>query len=377
MRYDRQGVHSTFNDAFASFPAEFKRETVISKAGAWNQATDKLQFGIFAGNPDLDLPDFTASSDEEILEIFNSGFALKDTLNWKQVFGNNFSKAWCKRYEINELLALVSPMYRPMGSLHHRVILPGYAGSIFLFEVGRNVYRAMIGRRLKAKPSDYMKELAQMIAPTEELGPNFQVIMTMDNKVQALDTYHRIYDRTTMYFRHLQSLVKAPSFSIYFDLHRAHFTISPLASIESRAKCKGKNAQTPRDDNLNTDKHRWRSEQVNMLFDKIPNIDLFMENEGYQHEPSINPKMLEEAWITLVLRGLCWSTLNPRSQENKGGDLLPSRYYGSHIPVFLSSTYPSALPIIGEHTLQRYTDNSALDFNTGLFQLSIQGRHQA
>lgn len=295
---------------------------------SWTREADMFAFGIFPGDSDLNLPNFITGSRDDMLRIINEVLDLRDYLNW----GDVYKRSWLERYEINELMCLASPNMRLRHSAIALLSFPKYGASIFTYRTAWNTHTAILRRRPKDNRSSHLeRNLAALEKNYRKKSPNND---NDSERMQRWETIHDLYDETTRYF---QDIIRKNK-DFYWNLLRAHFSKSPIAAMESRARCRGENKPPPRDLEENDPDQglEWRSEQVNMMWDEIPHYVSFMA--GCDLKPDSLCKdaaLVEEAWITLFIRGLCWAALNEQNNNPPADFFIPSQYYGSQLPVFL------------------------------------------
>lgn len=106
---------------------------------------------------------------------------------------------------------------------------------------------------------------------------------------------------------------------------RAHLSKSLLLLAQAEAALK---SGSVRDKHLNSGQLVWRSEQMHLMFDNLPYYVSFMEDAGFDDRD-----VVEAAWIALVFRGFCWGVCHAADEL---GEMLPAKYYGSRMPVYLT-----------------------------------------
>jgi len=57
----------------------------------------------------------------------------------------------------------------------------------------------------------------------------------------------------------------------------------------------------------------------------------FMQEESGCKDPT----QIEEAWITLWFRAICWAACHNSDPQYEKADYLPAQWYGSQLPVYL------------------------------------------
>ncbi|MCJ1482685.1 hypothetical protein MMC06_002851 [Schaereria dolodes] len=289
----------------------------------WTREVDKIFFGICPGNIDFSLPDFyiaTLDNCLNVLEDLNEG----DT----KVQGLLPARNWKAKYAINEIIPMAAPMLRLRGSSERRLPFCGYWACLLTFPVSNLVFHRRLQQHLEQHDNENVQTrwLLKSYDDLEHLhglrwdlkGPE----RGEQTSLPLFELLHDYYDATTQYFKRLE--IRQNSRIMYYDLVKAHFSKAPYAFVEAFDKMKKGEG---RDQHLNKDGHRWRSEQMNLYFDYIPDYIKFMEKKGYD-----DGRLVTEAWLTLIFRAFLWSSCH---EPYPCGDYLPMEYYDSQIPVYL------------------------------------------
>ena len=291
----------------------------------WSCEADMFMFGIFPGDKALNLPNFQVNTDEDIRKLMYDVFQLKDykdAPDWNLFFPK---RAWLGRYEINELRGYVCPVLRPRGSTSNLISFQGYAATIFTFKVSRTCFERFVTQYLETKRSQHLEGLLSHLSP-------FFVGKPRDmSDLEWLELHHDGHDLTTKYFQRLRAKYEKQNF--FWDLLRAHFSKAPLCSWDARQKVRSRK-ETPRNSDLNVGEQPWRYEQVTMQWDNLQEHYVkFMQDAN----PIYNDKLeIEEAWITLWFRAICWASCHEHHHYNDMSEpLLPTQWFGSRLPVYL------------------------------------------
>ena len=290
----------------------------------WSRDADMFMFGILPGDKALNLPNFQINTDEDIRRVMYDVLQLKeynDAPDWNLFFPK---RAWFLRYEINELRVFICPILRPRGSTSNLLSCPQYGASIFTFRVARTCFKEFVTERLKTKHSQYLEGLLFSLSDSFPARPK-----NMSN-LDWLELHQDGHDLTTKYFQKLTKKYEKQSF--LWDLLRAHFSKAPLCSWEARQKVRVRKEKPRNQEVLNDGGQPWRYEQVTMLWESIPHYVAFMQdaNTAYKDKDEI-----EEAWITLWFRGICWATCHELENTSDSEPFLPTQWYGSQLPVYL------------------------------------------
>lgn len=192
-----------------------------------------------------------------------------------------------------------------------------------------------------------MLDIAHELAGEDSAGNRFGMPHYADHSglSKLLDRAQDGYAETTEYFNELGHKVRTESGEItddqtveetksknkeksnefYFHLLRAHLSRTPLIHGQAMdAVVKHKN---DREKEPGQHVRRTRCEQVWLLFDNIEHFQRFMKRAGFP-----NGDLVEEAWIVLFFRGMCWSLCHISGER---GTFLPTEYYGSQMPIYL------------------------------------------
>lgn len=150
-------------------------------------------------------------------------------------------------------------------------------------------------------------------------------------ELERLELQHDGHNLTTKYFQSLLEKYEKQNLNFFWDLLRAHFSKAPLCSWEARQKVRNRKEE-PRNRKLNKGEQPWRYEHVTMLWESLPHYVTFMQeaNTAYGDDNEI-----EEAWITLWFRAICWATCHEQENYSDLEPFLPTQWYGSQLPVYL------------------------------------------
>lgn len=200
-------------------------------------------------------------------------------------------------------------------------VLPfaAYFDSILTFRSGRRTLARVLSRYLSGKALPHLEQILRDIKFLQEEAPWEDT----ERLRHFLDKAQDCHDSATEYLSQIER--HNPGF--FWNLLRAYLAKSP----EFRDLAESTKEEDIRDIELNN-KKRWRSEQVNLMFDNITHYVAFMKKEGFDQ-----PDLVEEAWITLIFRGMCWGICH---EADRPGDdnlgFLPAKYYGSQMPIYLT-----------------------------------------
>lgn len=296
-----------------------KASGIESQKHIWSREADMLMFGVIPGDKALGLKNFNVNTIVDIRKLMNDILALKDhrpdAPNWDQWFPK---KAWRLRYEINELRGIVCPILRQAGSTANFLRFQQYGVSIWLCKPARTGFESFVSKHPGSKSSHHLKDLLTML-PAER---------GKLTELEWLELHHKGHDFTTKYFKELNN--KQDTF--FWDLVRAHFSRSPLCSWNARQKAREKK-HALRNKSLaeGRDQRPWRNEQITMLWDCLPHFVSFMQGANSEYKK----EQIEEAWITLWFRAVCWETCHQQEEIDTSEDFLAAQWYGSQLPVYL------------------------------------------
>lgn len=380
LSYQYVGVTKTTIKTSSKLTGEEMSDRIT--VDVWNDDANKLMFGVCPGNQDFDLRDFFIRDLEDLILIWNNyGYLdipwqrekvnrgkaeVEEEIRWKDIFKNKRGREL--RHATNDLIALICPMIRPtyeervkaeLGPcvtgrallpcpIHPENMFQGYRidGDLKSRRVFLRKFKAH-AKQTTSKRVERMLDIAHELAGEDSAGNRFGMPHYADHSglSKLLDRAQDGYAETTEYFNELGHKVRTESGEItddqtveetksknkeksnefYFHLLRAHLSRTPLIHGQAMdAVVKHKN---DREKEPGQHVRRTRCEQVWLLFDNIEHFQRFMKRAGFP-----NGDLVEEAWIVLFFRGMCWSLCHISGER---GTFLPTEYYGSQMPIYL------------------------------------------
>ena len=311
------------DQAALSTKVEWNAQPVV----LWSKYIDKMMFGLVPIDPKLgtlngdrrlDIPDFVHTTFEdclkEIVKLNDGKTAIRDHLS---------SKAWCQRYEFNDLLVMAMPVLRQRGADNNSrsVFTTAYYASVFFF--GERSFIRLLEEYLDNKEHHETEQMRAVLEMAYWLRDH------PDRNTDTLDQLHEYHDETTRYFIRLADGSRSEHHKISFlSILKAHFSQAPYASWEAREKLKRNEAWGVAE--FSPTGHRWRAENMFLYFQYIPYYIKYMA----EHRGCDDGELVTEAWLTLMLRAHLHRTIH--AWPDSEGPYIPAAYYGSRSPVWLA-----------------------------------------
>jgi len=293
---------------------------------------DMMGFGILPGCDRLKLPSFKIGTHSDVINTMNSlDSTHKASLKLQQIRELLKDKwdAHCT-YGFSDIIPLACPMIRRKGSTVTRVPIPAehYSG-ILSMEAGFITFR----NRLSAYLSNTTSGLAQarwVLQQYERLAqryPDWQIEApaTQKHSLDFLEDVHACSDACSQYLAGLQS---AHNLS-YRDLMAAHLTQSVNYWGDAWTALKSGTARESYGQSRTLE-----VEGMHIYSDYLPRMVDGLRKRGFKGAE----ETVHEAWFVLIFRAFCWwrcHDLYPGEKQSYKGSPLPSRYWGSQLPVYI------------------------------------------
>ena len=314
-----------------------KRHSVPSTFVCSTQ-TDMMWFGILPGNPTLALPDLAVGTNEDIQNTLSqldpTGKACESLENLQREDPHRLH-GFCDIVPmvapwLRQAPATISPYPRPCPYTYG---LTWYCVAYRVFYDRLRQYNTTD----KATGPDGRPSTRWMQKTYEALHERFGdewdgISRDLDRReVAFFDTLERHYEETTEYF-----LDKSPPstseggenaeegrFS-YMDLVTAHLRQAPRSYHDAQQRVDN-NTLTWKDFMFD---RPWRGEAMALYWEYMPDYVSYMRERGYQGDDAT----VQEAWIILMFRAFLWQ----RTHVGLANDpALPSRFYGSGLPIYI------------------------------------------
>lgn len=281
---------------------------------------DKRMFGLVRSDPALNIPDFPHATKEECWET------LAELSGDPDMRKHLSQESWIERYEFNDLLLMAPECLRQRGMPRFHFVTTKYFASVFFFTEW--AFTELLTRYLNGGTlSDKIKTRSD--GGTDQMKHVLRVIQRLANMdfdcIRDLEELHDYHEQTTDYFRE-----KSKSGLAFHALLKAHFRKAPRFACRALAECNPGETKAPEYGSLPVSSgHNWRNRNMELYFLNLPDCIEVMRENGCKDE-----ELVIEAWLTLMLRAFLLMKLCDFSSDLKGG-YLPSRYYGSRIPIWL------------------------------------------
>lgn len=292
--------------------------TSESSYHVWTADADRMWFGILPGNPDLGLPDFTIGSSEEAYAVMdridkNAGVELRS-------LDKNFLHGFC------DIIPMVAPWMRQRGSRINQVPKPtSYARGLTYYHGGYRTFESRLKKYIEHNSdSTHAKWVLEQYTYLQTKHKHEWDGISPDvhkRPLEFFDDLEKLYYETTDYFKSLQNRDIKPL--PYLDLVRAHLSKAPF-SYKAALRVPRDRLRGPR---TFDDRRHWRGEAMHFYWDYMGDYVKLMNENGCD-----NKKEVEEAWITLIFRAMCWQRAHVFIDDSLP---LPSKYYSSKLPVYI------------------------------------------
>lgn len=298
---------------------------------------DRMGFGILPGCQTLGLPDFKIGSLAEVLSTMNM---LDNSGKGCQSIKNVRSIEPRVTFGFSDLIPLAAPMLRLRGSSIIRVPTPAeYCVGLTCHKEGFVVFYHRLENYINERHGAVSEQTQWVLKQYKNLKEQF---FEWEDEVEAnrqgnsrdihfLETVHSCWDSATEYFVDLEDTFTGNGSRFrYYDLMACHISHAVRYWGDAWSHIRGDNGKKARD---HYGLRNWIAEGAHMYFDYLPSIVSHMRGKGFDDKD-----ILHEAWFTMMFRAFCWWRCHYMTD---GQDMihdpyiLPSRYWGSKLPVYM------------------------------------------
>lgn len=298
---------------------------------------DAMGFGVLPGFELLDIPEYRIGTIDEVLATMdsfdNSGASSNKIKDIRRIVPR-------VTFGFSDLIPLAAPMMRLRGSTVIRVPIPTeYAVGLTCHREGFVIFHHRLQEYTKARNDLVSRQTHWVLQRYEELKAQSP---TWEDEVAAnrhpngrdigfLEKVHDCWDEATKYLMKLQEQYTTDGLRFrYTDLmashiaHAIHYWGDAWEHIRKEHGKEARNHFGLRD---------WVAEGAHVYFDYLPHIVADMRRKGFDHE-----EVVHDAWFTMMLRAFCWwrcHWMNPGQDMLQSPSILPSRYWGSKLPVYI------------------------------------------
>ncbi|KAL8691515.1 MAG: hypothetical protein Q9218_003281 [Villophora microphyllina] len=329
LHYSHENARSKTYGLYKSSLSDHMRK---ERALIPTQVADMMRFGILACFHELMLyKEFTMGTSIEVqgtLDILDpTGSASKKVRDNRQLDPTS-------SFGFADLISMAAPMLRMKGSSRYCLSPPTeHCTGLSTHREGFVVFRYRLGEYLskEARGNTQASRVQQMYDSLADVYPfwveGVDANLTHTRFGQSfLERVQEAWDETDKYFRELASRKDLEDMQSFFpDLVACHIKHAVNFAHEAHNRIAQK---TARNHFGLTD---WLAEGMHLYWDYLPDI---VEEMKYKAPEPI----VQAAWITLIFRAFCWSRCHyfgPPHIRFPDSTRLPSRYWGSKLPVYL------------------------------------------
>jgi len=290
-----------------------QEEIYIPRAGA-----DRLGCGVLRTDRQLGLPDLTVSTQQEIVTALGyldrsgvSSAALTRILKESPEF----------RFRVADIVAFTTKTARIFGS--HLVQVPAPSDNMrgwTTSSVGRRAFRQCLEEYIVVRNGDVGIYTQKALDMCYEIGTKYAVWDHTDDYSTQDEQW--IVTRDPKYLDVVQDRLMFLT-NLLNEWEQAHsFRYHNLLGIHIRVAMFAEGGETSMQQNLGTD---YKAD-VDGYFRQLPKIVEEMKKTGFH-----NQQMIVDAWITMMLRAMCWGACH----FFVPGERVPIQYFGSQLPVYI------------------------------------------
>ncbi len=315
--------------------------------GAWYKAVpndlyipvgeaDGMGFGVLPGFDLLDIPEHRVGTIDEVLTTMdsfdNSGGSSNTIRDVRRIVPR-------VTFGFSDLIPFAAPMMRLRGSTIIRVPIPTeYAVGLTCHREGFVVFYHRLKEYIKERNGLVSRQTKWVLQRYEDLSQ----YTIWENEVEAnrqpngrdihfLEKVHDCWDEATKYFIKLQEQYSTDGLRFrYTDLMASHIIRAVRYWNDAFEHIRRENGKEPRN---HFGLRNWVAEGAHVYFDYLPYIVAEMRQRGFDNE-----QVVHDSWLTMMFRAFCWwrcHYMNPGQDMLHSPSILPSRYWGSKLPVYI------------------------------------------
>jgi hypothetical protein len=279
---------------------------------------DRLGCGVIRSDVLLGLPDFTVSTQPEIVTALGildhtgiSSLALTQILKESPGF----------RFRVADLVALAAPPAHYRGSRLVQVPAPSdNVRGVTASSVGRRAFRMSLEEYISVHKGDVGPRTKQALHICHKIGSQYAAWDHVDDYSTQDEQWivTRDPDYLDLVLDHINSLnvllhswEKQHSFR-YINMLGIHIRVAMFAEDGETSLLRSSGSDYKTD--------------VEGYFRVLPMIVEEMAKTGFSDE-----QMIVDAWVTMMLRAMCWGACH----FFVPGERVPIQYYGSQLPVYI------------------------------------------
>lgn len=277
--------------------------------------SDRLGCGVIRTEAMLGLPDFTVSTQREIVTALSY-------LDRSGISSASLSKLLKKNpefhFRVADLVAFTTPCIRTRGLSLVQVPAPSdNVHGVTTSPSGRRAFRISLEHYIKAQPEN----IGQATQHALEMCQDFSTKYIAWDHVEeaAAHSVHWVVRRDKFYLDTLQETMVTLTDEL--NNYESPFRYSDLLALHIRLAmfCEGGETSILR--NWGTD----YSADIKGYFKQLPKIVDEMEKKG------VNRLLCIDMWCTMMVRGMCWGACH----FFVPGERVPAQYYGSQLPIYI------------------------------------------
>ncbi|KAG9236263.1 hypothetical protein BJ875DRAFT_235729 [Amylocarpus encephaloides] len=274
---------------------------------------DRLGCGVIRSEPRLRLPDFSLSTQSEIVTALvyldatgKSSAALTRILKGNPEF----------RFRVGDIVAFTTAPIRFKGSVLVQVPAPSdNVHGVTVSAVARWEFRQCLRDYIAMKPGiEPESDIRRALRICEEIGSQFPAWYAKDEQTAYAE--HWVVTRDVEYLDKLQRIIfemttTLSAYGRYLELLAAHIRVAMFCED-------GETSMT----------RNWAPDyaaDVRGYFKQLPLLIEELSKTGWTESDCV------DAWCIMMLRGMCWGA----SHFFVPGERVPIQYFGSQLPVYI------------------------------------------
>ena len=286
-----------------------------------------LGFGILPGCRELDVPDYHIGSIEDIYHTLNQ---FDPTCKASQIVRDARGIVSASTFGFSDIIPMAAPMLRLRGSTITRIPVPAeYCVGHTYQTPGIRIFQYRLHEHIRETPGLEMDQREWVESELKDLMGDEATfaypVPANGQSLKLLDHAHDCWDHTTSYFLALHTRNDRPL--KYTDLLATHIKHAVNYWNDAWSNIREGKAREHYG-------HRdWIAEGAHCYWDYLPSIAVELRAKC-----GVEEKVVNEAWIMLMLRAMCWWKCHwmVEGEEMIGDERrVAARYWGSRQKVYI------------------------------------------
>jgi hypothetical protein len=278
---------------------------------------DRLGCGVVRTHPLLGVPDFSLSTQGEIvaaLSYLDSGGASSAALTRILKENPDF------RFRVADIVAFTVKSVRPPGCGLVQVPAPSdNVRGVTTSAIGRRAFRQSLEEYMAENPQKFGHGTIRALEICEDIGTEYAAWDQTDEF--AIRQEQWVVTRDVTYLDKVQEIMYALTLQMIDWEKESSLRFPNLLALHIRLAMLWEEGET-------SVLRSWKTDYVADVKGYFSQLPLIVEQMAKQ---SVSEVMCVDAWCTMMVRGMCWGA----THFFVPGERVPIEYFGSQLPVYI------------------------------------------